>query len=77
MNDDPEVGVDAGGPEMRVARVVDAVHLQTGMLRIGLQIERRQFCGLLVRHWKARQGVGESVGDKEVHVITKLASYIS
>ena len=65
--DDADVRVHPHGPETLVARVFDSMHLQTGMSRIGLQIERRALHRLLVRRGKPRQGFGESVGDAEVH----------
>ena len=65
VQDDADVGVHAHGPKIPVARVVDPVHLQTGVLRVGLQIEGRCLHGLLVGGGEPRQGVSEGVGDAE------------
>jgi hypothetical protein len=67
VDDDAKVVIDSRRPKVRIARVVDAVHLQAGMLRVGLQVEGGKFCGLLVGRRKSRQRVGEGVGDKEIH----------
>jgi hypothetical protein len=66
VNNDPEIGVDAHRPEVRVLRAVELVERHAGRGRIDLQVERRSLGRLLFLRRKASEAVGEGVGDEEV-----------
>jgi hypothetical protein len=72
VQDDSDIGVGAHRQEVRVARLVDPVHLQTGMLLVGLQVEGRRLHRLLVRCREASQSVGKLIGDAKVHAAPSL-----
>ena len=67
VQDQPDVAPDARGPEVRIFRLVDPVHLQSRCGRIELQVHYRQLDGLLLLRRQAGEGGGEGVGDAKVH----------
>jgi hypothetical protein len=67
MDNDPEIGVDAHRPEVRVLRAVELVERHAGRGRTDLQVECGRLGGLLLLRRKARKAISESVGDQEVH----------
>lgn len=49
MNDQPNIAIDASGPEILVLALVDAVQLESIAGRVHLQIEDAGFYRLLVQ----------------------------
>ena len=67
VDDQPDVAVDADGPEPLVPRLVELVESHPGIGRIDLQIERGGLHGFLLVAGEASEAVGEGVGDAEIH----------
>jgi len=67
MNNEAEIQADAGGPEVAVLRLVDAMELKAGLGRVHLEIERSGLDGFLFVAGEAREAVGECIGDAEFH----------
>jgi len=70
VNDDADVAARPHRPEMRVARTLNAVELQTRGRRVHLQIERGCLGRLLLRSGQAREGGGEGGRDPELQAHT-------
>jgi hypothetical protein len=76
VDDEPNVGVDAHRPEVRVPGAVELVKGKSWRGWVHLQIEGRRFGGLLFLRSKARQAVCETVSDEEVHCLPPLGEII-
>ncbi|MDO3434519.1 hypothetical protein QWJ46_17725 [Rhizobium sp. CBN3] len=76
VDDNPEITADTHGPEVRILGCVDPVELQTGPVRIGLQVKRRQLHLLLLvigqLGERGRKAVGENRGQLSNPWLTKL-----
>ncbi|WP_246802003.1 hypothetical protein [Rhizobium leguminosarum] len=68
VDDDPDIAIDPHRPEVRVLRRIDPVELEAWPVRIGLQVERRQFHLLLFVIGELGQGCGKAVGENGGHV---------
>jgi hypothetical protein len=72
MHDQPQIQADTGGPEAAVLRFMHVVDLQARLGRVHLEIEGGGLDGFLLVAGKARQAVGEGVGDQEFHIDMRL-----
>jgi hypothetical protein len=67
VDDQADVPIDAGRPEIRVLTFVDAVQLETVAGRVHLQVEDARLHGLLVQAGEPAEGGSKSIGDQEIH----------
>jgi hypothetical protein len=77
VQDDPDVIVDASCPEVLVLGSIDAMEMQSGRGRIGLNVEDGDLRRLLVRGRKAVQAGGEGVRDAEFPCKAVLQNHAS
>ena len=71
MHNEAQVAANARGLEVPVLAVVDAVHLDPGVRRVHLQVERRGLRRLLLVRGQPVEADRERVGDPELHQSTR------
>ena len=71
VNDEPEVAAHPHRPEVFVLRLVELVKAHPRTRGIHLQVKGRRLNSFLLVAGQAREAVGESVGDAEIHAFVK------
>ena len=71
MDDEPDVGVDANGPEIRVFGPLQLVKAQARVGRVELQVERGCLYRLLLLSGQLAEAIGKGVGNAEFHHLTR------
>jgi len=74
VHDDAQVAIDPHRPEIRISRLVEAVELQPRLVRVHLQVERRQLRLLLLVVPELGEGSREAVGEDGGHAMPDAAS---
>ena len=75
MDNQPDVIADPHRPEILVLRLVQLMELHPRIRRVHLEVERRRLDRLLFLACKAREAVGEGIGDAEFHTLTLIFHY--
>jgi len=71
MDDQPDIGIDADGPEVGIFRPIQPVKLHAWMGRVKLQVEGCGLDNFLFLTGQLSEAIRKGVGDAEFHHVTR------